>query len=136
MTLTRRTRVLALALCGWTLFTWTTRVPLLLGDDDLTSGGKVLALVPVLVFVVGAVAVGLAVGRRVETAGTALVAFAAWTVAYWVVRLALIATHDHPVGFVVVHAVLGIVAGTLAVLAGRAARADGAGPAWARRSLA
>jgi len=131
MTLTRRTRVLALALCGWSLFTWTTRVPLLLSGDESAAG-----LIPVVVFVVGAVAVGLVVLRRLDGAGTAVVAFGAWTVAYWAVRLALIATDDHPVGFIVAHAVLGVVAGTLGLLAARAARADGAGPAWARRSLA
>jgi ribose/xylose/arabinose/galactoside ABC-type transport system permease subunit len=131
MMLARRTRTLALALCGWTVFTWITRVPLLLSGDE-----SALGLLPVVVFLVAAGATAVAVLRRLDVAGTAVVAFAAWTVAYWAVRLALIATNDHPVGFVVVHAVLGLVAGTLAVLSGRAALADGAGPAWARRSLA
>ncbi|HEX7132039.1 MAG TPA: hypothetical protein VF228_05655 [Iamia sp.] len=131
MTLARRTRALALALCGWTLFTWITRVPLLVSGDE-----SALGLIPVVVFVAGGIAVGVAVLRRLDGAGTAVVALAAWTVAYWAVRLALIATNGHEVAFVVVHAVLGLVAGTLAVLAGRAVLADGAGPAWARRSLA
>jgi hypothetical protein len=131
MTLAGRTRALALALCGWTLFTWITRVPLLIGGDE-----SILGLVPVVVFVGAGVGVAVAVLRRLDVAGTAVVALAAWTVAYWAVRLALIATNGHEVAFVVVHAVLGGVAGTLAVLAGRAARADGAGPSWARRSLA
>lgn len=131
MTLARRTRALALALCGWTLFTWITRVPLLVSGDESAAG-----LIPVVVFVVGAVAVGLAVLRRLDVAGSAVVAFGAWSVAYWAVRLALIATNDHPVGFIVVHVVLGLGAGTLGLLALRAALADGAGPAWARRSLA
>lgn len=136
MTLTLRSRALALALCGWTLFTWVTRVPLLLGDDEVGAGGKVLSLLPVLVFVVGAVVVALAVARRLDGAGTAVLAFAGWTVAYWAVRMAFIATNGHGVAFVVVHAVLGVVAGTLAVLAGRSALADGAGPAVLRRTLA
>ena len=131
MTLAGRTRALALALCGWTLLTWITRVPLLISGDE-----SVLGLVPVVVFVAAGIAVAVVVVRRLDGAGTAVVAFAAWTVAYWAVRLALIATNGHEVAFVVVHAVLGVVAGTLAVLAGRAALADGAGPAWARRSLA
>lgn len=129
--LSRRARVLGLALCGWTLFTWITRVPLLVSGDE-----SALGLVPVVVFLVAAVAVVVTVVRRLDSAGTAVVALAAWTVAYWAVRLALIATNGHEVAFVVVHAVLGLVAGALAVLAGRAALADGAGPAWARRSLA
>jgi hypothetical protein len=131
MMLSRRARGLALALCGWSLFTWITRVPLLLGGDESVAG-----LIPVVVFVAGAVAVGVAVLRRLDGAGTAVVAFAVWTAAYWAVRMAFIATNGHEVAFVVVHAVLGLVAGTLAVLAGRAALADGAGPAWARRTLA
>jgi hypothetical protein len=106
-------------------------VPLLLGGDESVAG-----LIPVVVFVAGAVAVGVAVLRRLDGAGTAVVAFAVWTAAYWAVRMAFIATNGHEVAFVVVHAVLGLVAGTLAVLAGRAALADGAGPAWARRTLA
>ncbi len=131
MSLAGRTRALALALCGWTLFTWITRVPLLISGDE-----SILGLVPVVVFVVAGIGVAVAVLRRLDGAGTAVVALAAWTVAYWAVRLALIATNGHEVAFVVVHAVLGVVAGTLAVLAGRSALADGAGPAWARRSLA
>lgn len=131
MTLTRRSRALALALCGWTLLTWVTRVPLL-----VRGGESLLNLVPVLVFVVGAVVVASAVLRRLDVVGTAVLAFAGWTVAYWAVRMAFIATNGHEVGFVVVHAVLGAVAGTLAVLAGRSALADGAGPAGLRRSLA
>ncbi len=126
-----RTRALALALCGWTLFTWITRVPLLLGGDE-----SVLGLIPVVVFVAGAVIVGLSVLRRADWAGTAVLGFAGWSAGYWALRLAFIATNDHPVGFIVVHAVLGVIAGTLALLAGRAVLADGAGPARARRSLA
>ncbi|HEU5149227.1 MAG TPA: hypothetical protein VFU19_01950 [Iamia sp.] len=130
MMLAGRTRALALALCGWTLFTWITRVPLLVSGDE-----SILGLVPVVVFVAAGIGVAVAVLRRLDVAGTAVVAFAAWTVAYWAVRLAFIATNGHEVGFVVVHAVLGVVAGTLAVLAGRAALADGAGPSWVRRAL-
>lgn len=130
MMLAGRTRALALALCGWTLFTWITRVPLLVSGDE-----SILGLVPVVVFVAAGIGVAVAVLRRLDVAGTAVVAFAAWTVAYWAVRLAFIATNGHAVGFVVVHAVLGVVAGTLAVLAGRAALADGAGPSWVRRAL-
>ena len=126
--LSPRTRALALALCGWTLLTWTTRVPLAWSDDELTTGGKVLATVPVLVFVVLAVVTGVAVLTRRAAAGTIVLGLAVWSVGYWVVRMALIATNGHPVGFVVVHAVLAIVAGALAVAAGRGVVADGAGP--------
>lgn len=122
--LSHRTRTLALALCGWTLFTWVTRVPLAWSDDELTTGGKILATVPVLVFVVLALVTGALVLTRRATARPAVVGLAVWTVGYWIVRMLLIATNGHAVGFVVVHAVLALVASTLAVLAGRAALAD------------
>jgi hypothetical protein len=118
--LSSRTRAVALALAAWTLLTWTTRVPLAWGDDALDTGEKVLATLPVLAFVVLAAAGGLALLRRSERAGTAAVALAGWSLAYWLVRLPLILAHDHPAGFLVVHAVLAGVAGTLSamVLAG------------------
>lgn len=137
MALSPRTRSFALALCGWTLFTWVTRVPLLLGDHALSAGGKVLALLPVLVFVLGAAATATAVVRRLDSAGQAVLALAAWSTLYWPVRLAFVLTNDHKVGFYVVHALLGIVAVTLSVLAARGALADGTSPTRPRpRSLA
>ncbi len=129
--LSSRTRALALALCGWTLFTWVTRVPLAWSDDELTTGGKVLATVPVLVFVILALVTGGLVLARRSAALPAVVGLAVWTVGYWAVRMVLIATHGHPVGFVVVHAVLAVVASALAVLAARGALADRAAAAMA-----
>lgn len=137
MALSPRTRGLALALCAWTLFTWTTRVPLLLGDPALSASGKAVSLLPVLVFVLGALATANAVWRRLDSAGQAVLALAAWSTLYWPVRLAFVLTNDHKVAFYVVHALLGIIAVTLSALAARAALADGATPTRPRpRTLA
>lgn len=100
-------------LAAWTLLTWTTRVPLLWGDDGLTAGEKLVATAPVVVFVAlgGAVVAGLVV-RRAWAAPVAL-GLAAWSLAFWAVRVPQIALADHPAGFVVVHVVLGTVAAGL-----------------------
>lgn len=126
--LSPRTRLAALALCGWTIFTWVTRVPLAWSDDALSTGGKVLATIPVLVFVVLAAVAGVAVLGRRSVAGTVVAGLAAWSIAYWAVRIVLIAANGHELGFVVVHAVLAVVAAGLSALALRGLAADGALP--------
>lgn len=131
-----RTRRLALAFAGWTLFTWVTRLPLAWSDDELTTGEKVLATVPVALFVVLALVSAALVLARRPAARSVLAAFLVWTVGYWAVRMVLIATHGHPTAFVVVHAVLALVATALAVLTGVSVRADGTpstGPRIRRR---
>lgn len=111
-----RSRTAALALSAWTLLTWTTRVPLYLTDDELDTGGKVLATLPVFTFVVLAAVAGVALVRRTPGAEVAATVLAGWSLAYWLVRLPLIATNDHPAAFLVVHSVLAVVAGGLSVL--------------------
>ena len=110
-----RSRVPALALAGWTLLTWTTRVPLFLTDDALGAGEKVAATLPVLVFVVLALVAGVAVLARHDRAPLAAAVLAGWSLAYWLVRLPLILVNDHPAAFYVAHAVLAVVAGVLSV---------------------
>ena len=114
--LSSRTRLAALALGAWTLATWVTRLPLAWGDDELGAGEKVVAAVPVVLFVTLASVAGVAVLRRAERAGPASAVLAGWSVAYWVVRLPMILLHDHPVPFYVVHTVLAVVAFTLSGL--------------------
>lgn len=106
----------ALALAGWTLLTWVTRVPLAWRDAELEVADKVTATIPVLVFVALGVAVAVTVLRRMSTAATVVGGLALWSIAYWAVRMALIVTRDHPAGFVAVHAVLAVVAAGLGVL--------------------
>lgn len=127
-----RSRVPALGLAGWTLLTWTTRVPLFLTDASLDAGEKVASTLPVLIFVALGLAAGLTVLRRSPQAATWAAALAGWSLAYWVVRLPFILLNDHAVPFYVVHAVLALVAGTLSVLTLLRLSADGAAP-WARR---
>lgn len=110
MELTDRTRAVGLALAAWTLLTWFTRLPLAWRDDELEVAEKVLATVPVVVFVALAAAAAGAVVTRRGIAGGALVALAGWSTAYWLVRVPMIALNDHPAGFIAVHAVLGAVA--------------------------
>ena len=108
-------RPAALALAGWTLFTWTTRVPLLLSDSSLSVADKALGTLPVLVFVALGLATAVAVLRRAALAPTLAVALAGWSLAYWAVRLPLILLGDHPAAFLLVHAVLAGVAGALSI---------------------
>ncbi|CAN5591249.1 hypothetical protein BH24ACT4_BH24ACT4_25580 [soil metagenome] len=123
-----RSRTPALARAGWTLFTWTTRVPLMLADPDLGAGEKVVGAAPVLVFVALGLGTALGVLRRTPAAATWAFALAGWSLTYWAVRLPIILLNDHPVGFYVAHAVLAGVAGALSVWVGLRLSADRAGP--------
>lgn len=128
-----RWRPAVAALAGWTLFTWTTRVPLLWGDAELGVGEKVLSTVPVAVFVALGAAVVVGLVTRRPWAATVGVGLAGWSLAFWAVRVPQIALAGHEAGFVAVHAVLGTVAAALSawVLRTRPRRAgapDGDGP--------
>ncbi|HXH58077.1 hypothetical protein [Iamia sp.] len=131
--LSPRSRVPALALAGWTLLTWITRVPLFVTDEELGVGEKVLSTLPVAVFVVLAAVTAVAVLRRLVRGDTAVRALAGWSLAYWAVRLPLILVNDHPVPFYVVHAVLALVAAALSILALARLSSEGAGPRPAAR---
>jgi len=117
-----RRRPAALALVGWTLFVWTTRIFNVWGDADLDTGEKLGRTGLALSFTLLAVAVLAALWRG--SAGARLVAvgaLAAWTVAVWVVRDIRIVAADHDLGFTVVHVVLGVVSIVLAAWAWREA---------------
>lgn len=110
-------RLAGLALCGWTLFTWVTRVPLLWSDDAVSGGAKLASSVPVLVFVTLAVAAGVLSLRRSGSAGLAVAVLAGWSVAYWIVRLPLVLLNDHPLAFDAVHSMLALVSCSLSAWA-------------------
>jgi hypothetical protein len=119
------------ALIVWSLYVWSTRIRNAAGDDGLSSGSKAFSIVLSLTFVafaVAAVVVAVRAWSRPLVRAEALVlrAFAAWTVAVWVVRIPMIAVADHSVGFKVVHAVLGIISIVLAVVVWRSTPAAGA----------
>ncbi|MCU0312121.1 MAG: hypothetical protein MUE36_14395 [Acidimicrobiales bacterium] len=109
-----------LALVGWTFFVWGNRLVNAWGSDTEGTGDKVVSTVLALAFfglAAAATVVLVRTWRRPLTVGAARVlqVFAALTVVVWAVRVPLIALGDHEVGFVVVHAAIGIVAIALAV---------------------
>jgi hypothetical protein len=117
-----RRRPAALALVGWTLFVWTTRIFNVRGDADLDTGEKLGRTGLALSFTLLAVAVLAALWRGNARARLVAVgALAAWTVAVWVVRDIRIVAADHDLGFTVVHLVLGVVSIVLAAWAWREA---------------
>jgi hypothetical protein len=117
-----RRRPAALALVGWTLFVWTTRIFNVWGDADLDIGEKVGRTGLALSFTLLALAVLAALWRGSRRTGLLAVgALAGWTVAVWVVRDIRIVAADHDLGFTVVHLVLGVVSIVLAAWAWREA---------------
>jgi hypothetical protein len=116
------------ALVVWSLYVWSTRIRNAAADDALSSGSKAFSIVLSLTFVALALAAVVVAVRawsrplaRVEA--VVLRAFAAWTVAVWVVRIPMIVLADHSVGFKVVHAVLGIISIVLAAVVWRSTTA-------------
>jgi hypothetical protein len=111
-----RSRVPAIVFGGWLIFCWATRIRNAFGDDDLSAGGKAWAVTVATAFTLGGVAVLFAALRRWHLAAVVRVV-AGVTIVYWPVRVVQIALADHDAGFVVVHAVLGVVSVALAVWA-------------------
>jgi hypothetical protein len=96
--------IAAYALAAWTLLTWGLRVRNALGDGD-----------GVLSFLAPAVLLVLAVLTVVSWRRWApLLAIA--SILAWLIRLPIMLTNDHGVGFVVVHVALAVIAWVLAAL--------------------
>lgn len=109
-------------LVTWSFFVWGSRIRNIWADDDLDTAGQVGRTALALSFVVPALAIGwaLARGRGCAVGGrlrAAVVAFAGWTVAVWVLRGIQILAADHDTDFKVVHTVLAVVSIGLAALA-------------------
>jgi hypothetical protein len=111
------------ALCGWTAFLWITRIKNALGDADMSTGGKAIALVTSLAFLGAAVALAFVHLRNRPEARRAAAAFALVSIVYWLIRAATIVARDHPVGFTVVHTVLALITVGLGVWVLRSASA-------------
>lgn len=116
----------ALVLAGWTFLVWTTRIRNIWTDDDLSTSGQVGRTVLALAFTAFAVATVVAYVRARRAPAwswtAALVrAFAVWTVGVWAIRAVQIGMADHGIGFEVVHTVLAVVSGLLALWADREA---------------
>jgi heme O synthase-like polyprenyltransferase len=114
-------------LIAWTLVLWAGRLQLAWTAIDDSAGAKVLATVPVVIFVVLAVVAAVALLRRsdvrscwtpidrsVERARRAVAVLVVWTIGYWLVRLPMILVDGHGAPFKVVHAVLALVSWTIA----------------------
>jgi hypothetical protein len=123
--MSRRPRIAMTVLTGWTVYVWTTRIVNVWGDATATSADKWLTTLGSAALMALAVAAlwAVFVGRAVRVVQLFLVA----TVAVWVVRVPQILLDDHDVPFKVVHAVLGVISVTLAVVAWRAVRSE---PLW------
>lgn len=122
---TTRLKWLVGALCAWTVFIWGNRISNAWSSTTESTSAKVGSTVlaaSFLVFAAGGVVVLVRAWRRPlgVAARRFLVAFAAWTVLVWCVRIVGIALADHDVAFKVVHAVLGLVSIGLAVAVVRA----------------
>lgn len=111
------------ALCGWTVFLWITRIKNALGDDDMSAGGKTIAVITSLAFVGAAGALAFAHVRSLPGARRGAAAFALVSIVYWLIRATTIVVRDHPAGFTVVHTVLALVTVGLGVWVLRAASA-------------
>ena len=120
-----------LALAAWSLFLWTSRLGLAWKTAGSTAS-KVLATVPVAIFVVLGVALLVVLLRRppaearagrLDGNGRLLVrCVAGWTVAYWLVRTPMILTDGRSAAFHAVHVVLATVSIGLAAWAWHAVR--------------
>ena len=102
----------------WTVFIWGQRLINIANDDlqgfDLAwSTGRALAFVAVGVAVLIVTVKPVAPSTMRRVVGVA----AAVTIALWSVQVVLIALRDYSVGFIVVHAVLGVVSISLAAWA-------------------
>ncbi len=109
------------ALSGWTAFVWLIRIKNALGDDDMSSGGRVIALVTSFAFIAGAGAVVWAQRTGQSWARRAAAGFAVVTSVYWVIRMVTIVARGHSLGFTLVHGVLAAISIGLAALVVRAA---------------
>lgn len=97
------------ALCGWTAFLWITRIKNALGDADMSTGGKVIAVVTSFAFLGAAAALAYLHLRNRAEARRAAAAFALVSILYWLVRATTIVVRDHSIGFTVVHTVLALI---------------------------
>ena len=88
--------------------------------------GQTPTVLVALTFLVPALVLGAVLIWRKSLVASCTAALALWTVLYWPVKLVNIALHDHPVPFVVVHVVLGVVSVTVAGMALRAVLRPGA----------
>jgi hypothetical protein len=118
--------------CAVTLLIWVNRIWLAWTNGDDSVGAKVLWTIPIGAFVLAAtvllVALVSGTDRGARWFRLLVQAFAIGTIAYWLIRMPMIAFNDHgltaseEVAFKIVHAVLAVVSITAAAFALRWAR--------------
>ena len=106
----------------WTLFVWSSRIRNVWTDEDLSTGGQLLRTGYAIVFLAFGIALTAMVWRRrpepLDPLGQrVLVAFLAWTVAFWLIRGIGIIVDDHTTSFTVIHTILMIISIGLAAWA-------------------
>lgn len=69
--ISRRAVGVLFAAAAWTLFIWITRISNILGDDDRSTGFKIVHVVLALISVAFAVAIAVIAWRALRTAGRA-----------------------------------------------------------------
>lgn len=112
-----------LALVGWTLFVWSTRVRNAAEDAGLSTTTRLGAFALAGLLIVFAVASAVAVFAGWST--RIIQVFAVITVAVWAIRVPQILAADHSAGFKAVHVLLGSVSIVLALGALRWAARQG-----------
>ena len=104
----RSSLLAAYALAAWTLFTWGLRVRNAISDDD----GALSFVAPVVLLVLAV----LTIVRWRRWAPLLAIA----SIVAWLIRVPIMLTNDHGVGFVVVHVGLAVIAWVLSALVIRA----------------
>lgn len=111
------------AFAAVTLLIWGNRIWLAWTVGHATTTSRIVSSIPIVAFTIPAVALLVLMVRdsppRPSMFTNLARALVIWTIAYWAVRLPMIATRHHPVAFVVVHAVLAVVSVAAAALAWR-----------------
>ena len=106
----------------WTLFVWSSRIRNVWTDEDLSTGGQLLRTGSAIVFLAFGITLTAMLWRRrpepLDPLGQrVLVAFLAWTVAFWLIRGIGIIVDDHTTSFTVIHTILMIISIGLAAWA-------------------
>lgn len=100
---------------GWTLFLWITRLRNVFGDDELSSGERIIATLIALAFLGVAVSVPILARRANRWFPRVMRFLATVTIAWWSVRLVTNLVSDESAGFKAVHTVLALVSIVLAI---------------------
>ena len=107
----KKLRGLLWVFVAWTAVVWIVRIRNLIGDDQVTSSGRIWRILLAIVFLGFAGLSVVALGGRWRSVGsTRLVGvFCIWTVTYWLVRGIGILFTDHEAAFKAVHSILALV---------------------------